>query len=228
MHNQLVAQAIGLPSADDIVKVQEARLKRAVIYLRVSTPRQARKNGEPEGYSLPAQREYCTRHAHELGATVVEEFVDAGESARTADRPNLQRLLTYIEENQVGYVIVHKLDRLARSMADLMVMIQTLDHKAVGLRVLNLGMDTHTPTGKLMLTMIGAIATFEREIMLERQAEGIALAKAKGVYKGRKPTAMEKRDEVLHLLSQGIAKASVAKRLGISVSSVHRITCMSL
>ncbi|RWT29662.1 helix-turn-helix domain-containing protein, partial [Aeromonas caviae] len=83
-------------------------------------------------------------------------------------------------------------------------------------------------TGKLMLTMIGAIATFEREIMLERQAEGIALAKAKGVYKGRKPTAMEKRDEVLHLLSQGIAKASVAKRLGISVSSVHRIMALEL
>ena len=126
MHNQLVAQAIGLPSADDIVKVQEARLKRAVIYLRVSTPRQARKNGEPEGYSLPAQREYCTRHAHELGATVVEEFVDAGESARTADRPNLQRLLTYIEENQVGYVIVHKLDRLARNTTDNAALLQAI------------------------------------------------------------------------------------------------------
>ncbi len=99
-----------------------------------------------------------------------------------------------------------------------------MNHKRVSLRILNLGIDTSTPTGKLMLTMIGAIATFEREIMLERQAEGIALAKSKGVYKGRKPTAMEKRDEVLHLLSQGVAKAAVAKRLGISVSSVHRIS----
>ncbi|MGL4717189.1 MAG: hypothetical protein ACRCWL_15065 [Aeromonas sp.] len=72
-----------------------------------------------------------------------------------------------------------------------------------------------TPTGSLMLTMIGAIATFEREIIPEHQAEGVC--------KGCKPTAMEKRDEVLHLLSQGIAKASVVKLLGISISSVHRI-----
>ncbi|MFM5292088.1 recombinase family protein [Aeromonas caviae] len=105
-------------------------------------------------------------------------------------------------------------------MSALRIRVFTLAGMAVQLR--------RNTQGKLMLTMIGAIATFEREIMLERQAEGIALAKAKGVYKGRKPTAMEKRDEVLHLLSQGIAKASVAKRLGISVSSVHRITCMSL
>ncbi len=91
------------------------------------------------------------------------------------------------------------------------------------MQIQNLGIDTATPTGKLMLTMIGAITTFERELMLERQAEGIALAKSEGVYKGRRPTAMEKREEVLHLLSQGIAKTSVAKRLEISTSSIHRI-----
>ncbi|WP_147746142.1 recombinase family protein, partial [Aeromonas veronii] len=75
----------------------------------------------------------------------------------------------------------------------------------------------------LMLTMIGAIATFERELMLERQAEGIAMAKQRGVYKGRKPTAMAKGEEVLSLAERGLAKAEIARRTGISLSSVQRI-----
>lgn len=142
-------------------------------------------------------------------------------SGSKTDRPQLQAMLEFVRSGDV--LKVTKLDRLARNTRHLLEITDQLHAKGVTLQILNLGIDTATPTGKLMLTMIGAIATFEREIMLERQAEGIALAKAKGVYKGRKPTAMEKRDEVLHLLSQGIAKASVAKRLGISVSSVHRI-----
>ncbi|MFQ1863984.1 helix-turn-helix domain-containing protein, partial [Aeromonas veronii] len=71
--------------------------------------------------------------------------------------------------------------------------------------------------------MIGAIATFERELMLERQAEGIAMAKQRGVYKGRKPTAMAKGEEVLSLAERGLAKAEIARRTGISLSSVQRI-----
>ncbi|MCU7794614.1 recombinase family protein, partial [Aeromonas caviae] len=98
-----------------------------------------------------------------------------------------------------------------------------LHAKRVALRILNLGIDTSTPTGKLMLTMIGAIATFERELMLERQAEGIELARRRGVYKGRKPTAMAKGEEVLALAARGLAKAEIARRTGISLSSVQRI-----
>ncbi|MGL5486632.1 MAG: recombinase family protein, partial [Shewanella sp.] len=82
---------------------------------------------------------------------------------------------------------------------------------------------TSTPTGKLMLTMIGAIATFERELMLERQAEGIELAKQRGVYKGRKPTAMARGEEVLALADRGLAKTEIARQTGISLSSVQRI-----
>lgn len=88
---------------------------------------------------------------------------------------------------------------------------------------MNLGINTSTPTGKLMLTMIGAIATFERELMLERQAEGIELAKQRGVYKGRKPTAMARGEEVLALADRGLAKAEIARQTGISLSSVQRI-----
>jgi DNA invertase Pin-like site-specific DNA recombinase len=74
-----------------------------------------------------------------------------------------------------------------------------------------------------MLTMLGAIATFEREMMLERQAEGIAIAKQKGKYKGRKPTARKKTPQVMELLDQGMTKQSIADQLGIGIASVYRI-----
>jgi DNA invertase Pin-like site-specific DNA recombinase len=84
-------------------------------------------------------------------------------------------------------------------------------------------MDTNTPTGKLMLTVLGGIAQFEREIMLERQREGVAKAKAEGKYKGRKPLAMNKQQEVIVLIKNGMSKANVAKHLGIGEASVYRI-----
>ena len=136
-------------------------------------------------------------------------------------RAQLEAALEYVREGDV--LVVTKLDRLARSMADLTVMIQTLDHKAVGLRVLNLGMDTHTPTGKLMLTMLGGVAQFEREMMLERQREGVARAKAAGKYKGRKPIAPEQRAEVVRLAGLGLTKAGIARKLGLGEASVYRI-----
>lgn len=119
--------------------------------------------------------------------------------------------------------MVTKLDRLARNTRHLLEISEFLQQKQVALRILNLGIDTSTPTGKLMLTMIGAIATFERELMLERQAEGIELAKRRGVYKGRKPTAMAKGNEVLALVAKGLPRSEIAKRTGISISSVQRI-----
>ena len=84
-------------------------------------------------------------------------------------------------------------------------------------------LDTSTPMGRLVFNMVGAIAQFEREIMLERQREGIAKAKAEGKYKGRAPTAMAKADDVLTLLKDGVGATEVAKRLGIGRASVYRI-----
>ena len=137
------------------------------------------------------------------------------------DRPQLSLLLDFVREGDV--VMVTKLDRLARNTRHLLEISEYLQSKRVALRIVNLGIDTSTPTGKLMLTMIGAIATFERERMLERQAEGIELARRRGVYKGRKPTAMAKGDEVQALAARGLAKAEIARRTGISLSSVQRI-----
>jgi len=120
-------------------------------------------------------------------------------------------------------LIVTKLDRLARSVSDLMKIIKELEDKKVGLRILNLGIDTTTPTGKLMLTILGGIAQFEREIMLERQREGIAKAKSEGKYKGRKSIALELQQEVRLLVSNGMTKSGIAKRLKIGEATVYRI-----
>jgi DNA invertase Pin-like site-specific DNA recombinase len=86
-----------------------------------------------------------------------------------------------------------------------------------------MGIDTATLTGKLMLTVLGGIAEFEREIMLERQREGIAKAKAEGKYKGRKPTARAKEEDALRLKAEGVGATEIAKRLGIGRASVYRI-----
>lgn len=137
------------------------------------------------------------------------------------NRPELKAMLEWVREGDT--VQVTKLDRLARNTRHLLEISELLQAKGVALNILNIGINTATPTGKLMLTMIGAIATFEREMMLERQAEGIALAKLKGRYKGRKPTARNKSEEVLNMLAQGLSKPEISRQLGIGVTSIYRI-----
>lgn len=137
------------------------------------------------------------------------------------DRPELQALLEFVREGDS--VQVTKLDRLARNTRHLLEVSEYLQSKSVALNILNIGINTATPTGKLMLTMIGAIATFEREMMLERQAEGIAIAKKKGKYKGRKATALAKSSDVIELLTQGVSKPEVSRQLGIGITSIYRI-----
>lgn len=90
----------------------------AVCYLRVSIKERAERGGRDEGFSIPAQREANLRKSRELNAIITEEFVDAGESARKADRPELMRMIEYVETHNVAYCIVHKVDRLARNRAD--------------------------------------------------------------------------------------------------------------
>src|ERR1035437_2944656 len=85
------------------------------------------------------------------------------------------------------------------------------------------GLDTATPTGKLMLNMLGAVGQFEREMMLERQLDGIAAPKAKGKYKGRQPTARAKSSEVLKLASEGKTRQQIADHVGVGAASVYRI-----
>ena len=134
------------------------------------------------------------------------------------DRPELQAMLEFVREGDT--VFVTKLDRLARNTRHLLEISEYLQEKGVALNILNIGINTATPTGKLMLTMIGAIATFEREMMLERQAEGIALAKLKGKYKGRKATARNQSKEVIELLEKGLSKPEISRQLVVFVEQI--------
>ena len=131
----------------------------AVIYLRVSTKEQTQRDGDPEGYSIPAQREACRRKAKSLGAAVIEEFVDRGESAKTADRPELQRMLGFVRENAVRYAVVHKVDRLARSRADDVQINLAL--KAAGVELVSVSENIdQSPSGLLVHGIMSSIAEF--------------------------------------------------------------------
>lgn len=135
--------------------------------------------------------------------------------------PELDRMLDYVREGDT--LVVTKPDRLARSTADLLAIAKQLETERVTLRILSMNVDTATPTDKLMLTILGCIAAFERDLMLERQREGIAKAKAEGKYKGRAPTARAKGDEVKRLKAEGLTADAIAEKLGIGRASVFRI-----
>jgi DNA invertase Pin-like site-specific DNA recombinase len=120
-------------------------------------------------------------------------------------------------------LVVTKICRLARSVADLVGIIDRLEKKGVSLRILSMGIDTATPTGRLMLNLLASISQFEREVMLERQREGVARAKLEGKYKGRKPTARAKSGQILELDGKGLSREGIASQLGIGVASVYRV-----
>ncbi|MEP4247678.1 recombinase family protein [Tateyamaria sp.] len=148
-------------------------------------------------------------------------FVEQVSSVDVKERQELARALDHIRSGDT--LVVTKLDRLARSSQHLLEILEALTSKGAALRILNMGIDTGTPTGKLMLTIMGGVAEFEREIMLERQREGIAKAKAAGKYKGRKPTAQAKADDVKALVAEGVGATEIARRVGIGRASVYRI-----
>ena len=150
-------------------------------------------------------------------------FEEKASGKSTSERPALQALLDYIREGDE--VVVYSIDRLARDLRDLQDLIQRMNDKGVTVRFLSerltFSADADDALAKLQLQMMGAFAEFERNIIKKRQAEGIAKAKAKGVYKGRKPTI--DRDRVKELRGEGLSTYKIAETMGISRMSVHRI-----
>lgn len=138
-----------------------------------------------------------------------------------AEREQLDAALDFIREGDL--FTVTKLDRLARSMSNLMDIQATIERKKASLRILAMNLDTTTPTGKLMMNVMGSVAQFEREMMLERQREGVEKAKSEGKYRGRKPTAMMRASDVLTLHSQNNSINQIVEKTGISRSSIVRI-----
>lgn len=152
----------------------------------------------------------------------IEKWFVEKVSAKDTNRPKLQELLDYARAGDV--VHIHDFSRLARSTKDLLDIVELLNRKGVTLVSNKENIDTSTPTGKLMLTMIGAINEFERANLLERQKEGISIAKRNGKYKGRKAVVIP--DFAAHYqryLSREVSKAQLARELGISRPTVDRL-----
>lgn len=140
-------------------KITDIALAPAITYLRVSTKEQATKGGHDEGFSIPAQRAANYAKADSIGATVVKEFVDAGESAKKADRPALKAMIAYVRAHRVAYCIVHKVDRLARNRADDVEIHLALREAGVTLVSATENID-ETPSGMLLHGIMSSIAEF--------------------------------------------------------------------
>ena len=141
-----------------------------------------------------------------------------------AQRGALKACLEFLREGDV--LVVTKPDRLARSTAELLTIEADLSRRNIGLVILSMGgerLDTRNPTSKLILTILAGVATWEREVMLERQREGIAKAKAEGKYKGRKPTVAVQAEQIRSMHAAGEKPARIAKQLGVARSSVYRM-----
>lgn len=152
----------------------------------------------------------------QAGCVVIRSEKVSG-TTRTG-RTELATVLDFIREGDT--LVVTRIDRLARSLFDLEGIVRQLEAKGAKLRALEQPIDTGTAAGRAFLQMLGVFAQFETAIRKERQMEGIAKAKANGVYKGRKPTV--DRQQVQELHAAGVRPATIAKRLGVGRTSVYR------
>lgn len=163
------------------------------------------------------------RQYSDLKKYKIDKFFEEHASGKNTERPVLNEMLNFIREGDT--LFIESFSRLARNTADLLTIIETLKNKNVKIISQKENLDTGSPTGKMMITMIGAIATFERELILERQKEGIAIAKAAGKYKGRKkilPPANFETLYSLYLNRQIPTKKEFAKKCNVSLPVLER------
>ena len=190
-------------------------MKRVAIYLRVSTSKQDTDN----------QRRELEAVAERSGWKVVKVYEDAGISgAKGRDqRPGLDAMMKAVNSKEFDMVASWSVDRLGRSLSDLLSILQGLHEKGVGLFLHQQGLDTSTTAGKAMFQMLGVFAEFERGIIRERVNAGLARAKKEGVTLGRPrlEPAVEKRIQRLRSKGYGILK--IARELGIGTSAVQRV-----
>ena len=152
------------------------------------------------------------------------EKIFSEQVSSTSKREQLEAALEFSREGDI--IVITRVDRMSRGVADLLGIIDRLDKRGVGLRILSFGgglFDTTNATSKLILTVLAATAAWEREVGRERQIEGVKRARAEGKYKGRQPTARAKADQVIALSQQGSGAVVIATHLGISRASVYRI-----
>ena len=171
---------------------------RAVIYLRVSTDKQVNKALDPEGYSLPAQREACYRKAEALGAEVVDEYVDYGETAKFADRPEFQRLVERVrEQRDVDFVIVHKLNRFARNRRDDANFLYDLHMAGAKLVSVSENIDD-SPSGRLLHGIMASIAEYESANLATEALKGMTRKAQSGGTSGTAPLGYLNREVIIN------------------------------
>jgi DNA invertase Pin-like site-specific DNA recombinase len=157
----------------------------------------------------------------DLKAAGCEKIFQEQLSSVDGGRAQLEAAIEFCREGDV--LICTKLDRLARSVSNVVEIAKRLRQKGAAILILDPRLSNATPAEELTFNILASIAQFERQIMLERQREGIAKAKSEGKYKGRKPTARAKADEVRKLMDEGLGATEIAKRLNIGRRSVYRV-----
>jgi DNA invertase Pin-like site-specific DNA recombinase len=190
-------------------------VKRVAIYLRVSTDRQTSDNQRRELEAIAARS----------GWQIVKVFEDAGISgAKGRDkRPGLDAMLKAVNAREFDMVAAWSVDRLGRSLTDLLSILQGLHEKGVDLFLHQQGLDTSTTAGKAMFQMLGVFAEFERGIIRERVNAGLARAKAKGVALGRRKVKASVEARIRELRAQGIGMLKIARAVGVGTSVVQRV-----
>jgi DNA invertase Pin-like site-specific DNA recombinase len=188
---------------------------RAAIYARVSTAN----NGQDPRVQTRELQEYCQRR----GWTVSGEYVDIGISGTKEKRPELDRLMADAHRRLFSAVVVFRFDRFARSVSHLLRALENF--QALGIEFVSLSeqLDTSTPTGKMVFTVLGAVAELERSLIVERVKAGLRNARAKGKRLGR-PRKIVNPAEVAKLRAQGLGWKRIAAELGVGVGTVYRVT----
>jgi len=177
----------------------------AVGYVRVSTDHQA-----DGGESLDVQRNKVTAMAEVQGAELVELIEDAAESAKDLRRPGMSHLLEMVDAGAVDIVIVHKLDRLTRSVRDLGDLLDRFERRGVALVSVNESLDTGTAAGRLVLNIMGAVSQWEREAIAERTRDALQSKKAKGERVGTVPFGFTVARDGVRLLADDCEQAVLA------------------
>jgi DNA invertase Pin-like site-specific DNA recombinase len=187
---------------------------RAAVYARVSTAN----NGQSPEMQLREIREYCNRR----GWTVAGEYVDVGISGAKEKRPELDRLMTDAHRRRFDAVVVWKFDRFARSVSHLLRALETFQTLGIEFVSLSEQMDTSTPTGKMVFTVLGALAELERSLIAERVKAGLRNARAKGKTLGR-PKVILDAARIASLRASGLGWKKISKELSVGVGTVLRI-----
>jgi len=187
---------------------------RAAIYARVSTSN----NGQDPSVQTREIREYCERR----GWQIAGEYVDVGISGTKEKRPELDRLLADAHRRRFDAVVVWKFDRFARSVSHLLRALETFQSLGIEFVSLTEGVDTSTPMGKMVFTVLGAVAELERSLIVERVKAGLRNARAKGKRLGR-PRRIVDVSRVATLRSQGIGWREIAGELGVGVGTLYRV-----